>query len=313
MLFRTTSFKLILMTAMKFFVLAVFLLAASPAQSKERKANPPVGLSTGGLNGASLPRSWPFEPRVPAAGPVAAGIVRLPQPEAPAESFIQSKPDPVDLYFLLKAKSVETGDGIVDLTRGAKLHKQSDGSYLSSGVKLTLPDNEVTNDPELARQPAVSDQAPQPAVREPGHARIGASLEDFRHTPNLQWIGGSLFQLGSYSVMAVFLDGRCQELTFADLVQETVANKVLRDTKRSSGQYDKFFQSVLDANAGTSKWIEETVNPEFRKWRRADGALKAEATNSEAIAGIITLTTSELTQHRKERSSDGQRVALEGL
>jgi hypothetical protein len=304
------------MIATKYFVLAVSLLAAGHglAQSAAKKANPPVGLTTGSLNGASLPRSWPFESRVPAAGPVASGIVRPAQPEVrPVEPLIESKPDSGELYFLLKAKSIETGDGIVALTPGAKLHKQPDGSYLSSGVKLVLPDNEVTNDPKLAGQPDVPDQVPQPAVREPGHARIGASLEDFRRTPNLQWLGGSLFQLGSYSVIAVFLDGRCQELTFADLVQDTVTNKVLRDAKRSSGQYDKFFQSVLDANAGGSQWIEETVNPQVRKWRRADGDLKAEATNSEANAGIITLTTSELTRHRKEGSSGTQRAVLEGL
>src|SRR6185369_4261636 len=191
------------MTATKFFVLAAFLLLTADngyAQSKARKANPPVGLTTGSLNGASLPHSWPFEPRVPAAGPVASGIARLAQPEArPVEPSIESNPEPGELYFLLKAKSVETGDGSVKLAPGAKLHKQSDGSYLSSGVKLILPDNEVTNDPALARQSGVSDPAPQPAVREPGHARIGASLEDFRRTPNLQSLGGSLFQLGSYS------------------------------------------------------------------------------------------------------------------
>jgi len=42
-------------------------------------------------------------------------------------------------------------------------------------------------------------------------------------------------------------------------------------------------------------------------------ALKAEATNSEANAGIITLTTSELTRHRKEGPSGTQRAVLEGL
>ena len=220
------------MIARKYFVLVVSLVVAGHglAQSAAKRANPPVGLTTGNLNGASLPRTWPFEPRVPAAGPVASGIVRLAQPEVrPVEPLIESKPDPGDLYFLLKAKSIETGDGIVALTPGAKLHKQPDGSYLSSGVKLILQDSEITNDPELARQPGVSDQAPQPAVREPGHARIGASLEDFRRTPNLQSLGGSLFQLGSYSVIPVFLDGKCQELTFADLVD---ARHTLATTRR---------------------------------------------------------------------------------
>jgi hypothetical protein len=93
----------------------------------------------------------------PVATPVATPAVATPEPNYFA---------PPGVYYLLGAVSVETPDGIVGLTPGARLLKIAPGKYAAGGHQLELRDSQVTNDMRIAQRVAGADQAAQAALRQ---------------------------------------------------------------------------------------------------------------------------------------------------
>jgi len=170
MVFPATPLKSHLMTATKFFVLAAFLLLTAGdgyAQSKARKANPPVGLTTGSLNGASLPHSWPFEPRRARCGSCGFGhrASRPARSSSGLNPLSRAIPNPATFIFCSRRNLSKTGDGSVKLAPGAKLHKQPDGLLpLLRGSNLSCQTTKSPTTPNSPASPAFQIQRHKPAV-----------------------------------------------------------------------------------------------------------------------------------------------------
>jgi hypothetical protein len=73
---------------------------------------------------------------------------------------------PPGVYYLVNAASVETPEGIVGLTPGAKLQKVGPGKFTAAGHQLDLRESQVTNDLRIAQRVAGADQAAQAALRQ---------------------------------------------------------------------------------------------------------------------------------------------------
>ena len=292
------------------FLLVLFMavLPASAQQSlKARPAQPAAGLSTGGLSGGTLP----------------SGLAPKP-PATPAPP-----PAPVILY-LKERISVPTNDGIVALPPGTAvtvlgklagtMKVEAEGwqfDVLATQVTPSAPKSAAVREPrtsnglEPIERPQAGQPLPPPANLQPGHARIWATVEDFRHTPGLVEAGSGCFQMDTWTVTPKFWGGRCHELTFFDYPGVNAEQAgLIRQAKQAIGKYAEFYAAVLDANRGDSTWSETTV-PGYpnRSWKRDDGAICAEQPGP----GLLTLTTTELKRSREKQYLDSQRRLLEGL
>ena len=109
------------------------------------------------------------EPAAPAslaaAAPAKIPTIAAATPEPPQLA-------PPGTFFLLAKVSIETADGIAGVVPGTQLHKVSPGLYEDlQKNRLTLRDDQVTNDLRLARQARGADASTQTAIAQAALAR----------------------------------------------------------------------------------------------------------------------------------------------
>lgn len=125
--------------------------------SCEKKATPP-------------PAEPPPEPQQSQANepvsapPLASAATPLPVAPPPAATPAPAHLAPEGVYFLTRAVSVETADGIIGLSPGTQAVRQADGRYLADGHTVDLQPAQITNDLRAARQAAAADQSAQQRI-----------------------------------------------------------------------------------------------------------------------------------------------------
>jgi hypothetical protein len=110
-------------------------------------------------------------------GTLSNASLSVPKAAATSESMAPAGPQlaPPGVFYLLRATSVEVADGVHGLKPGTPMRKQPDGSYIADGHKVQIPDSDVTNDMQIARQALGADAAAQERVRQ--SLQAGAAAE----------------------------------------------------------------------------------------------------------------------------------------
>ena len=131
-------------------------------------------------------------PSAPAPAPtVSAPPVSAPAPATPAP-VVQATPAPQlappGVFYLVKAVSIETSDGILGLKPGQLLREIRPGVYRADTNEVTLRPEQVTNDMGLARRLMTQDQAVQTALRQqlaaPAPPPVGSTALTATSRPN---------------------------------------------------------------------------------------------------------------------------------
>jgi len=102
-------------------------------------------------------------------------IVQAPPPRATPTPIVEATPPPATpepnyfappgTFYLIKATSIETPEGIVGISPGRVLRLVSEGKYqMEEGGVLSLRPDQVTNDLRIAGRAAVNDQVAQAAI-----------------------------------------------------------------------------------------------------------------------------------------------------
>ena len=150
---------------------------ASQSRLRAALAAPPPSFTQGGLGQAPLAAVKTQEGALGKSG--------RSTPAAPAGPQLA----PEGVFYLLRATSVEVSDGVHGLKPGTAMRKQPDGSYLADGHKVQIPDSDVTNDMQVARQALGADVAAQERLRQASQAgaaaeRAAAMAAPSKTTPN---------------------------------------------------------------------------------------------------------------------------------
>ena len=141
-------------------IVALTAIASLTLTSCEKTSSPPPPSTP-------APESQQSEVKEPEpAPPVASAATSTPVTAPPAATPPPSHLAPEGVYFLTRAVSVETADGIVGLSPGTQAVRQADGRYLADGHSVELLPSQITNDLRMAQHAAVADQAAQQKIRQ---------------------------------------------------------------------------------------------------------------------------------------------------
>ena len=89
-----------------------------------------------------------------------------PKPEVAIATPPPKRLAPDGVFFLLRAKSVETPDGIVGLKPGTAVVQQPDGKFVADGHTLDLLPTDMTNDLDIAGRVVGTDARAQATIRQ---------------------------------------------------------------------------------------------------------------------------------------------------
>ena len=126
-------------------------------------------LSLGSCRKAPVANLTP-EPQSPVSAAATPEPSATPYDAEPASAGVV----PQGAWFLRDTVSAQTANGLVTFPPGTRLQQGSPNTYTAQGHTLTLRDDQVTNDPALARDAQGTDKAVQTGTRSD---RAGLGLE----------------------------------------------------------------------------------------------------------------------------------------